>query len=160
MTRTRNDVALEAAGLLLRNLAERFPAAVATLRREIDVVDGYPSSTLGDGMSRSTSELTAVERAADIRWRMSGDLDDLRHMAATIIELVNTMNTMTGKALGTRAPAADVARCRDAQAGRDGVIDWGDATCEELPAKGALCVACYHRERRWRIGSGLTERVA
>jgi len=160
MTRTRTDVRIEAAGLLLANLAERLPTAVAVLRRELDVVDGYPASTLGDGMSRSTADLTSVERAADVRWMMSGNLDDLRQTADTIIELVNTLATMTNRALGTRAPAADVARCRDAQAGRDGALDWGDPTCEELPAKGALCVACYHRERRWRIAAGLAERVA
>ena len=58
MTRTRNDVALEAAGLLLGNLAVKLPAAIATLKRELDIVDGYPSTTLGDGMSRSTADLT------------------------------------------------------------------------------------------------------
>jgi hypothetical protein len=158
MTRTRNDVALEAAGLLLGNLAVKLPAAIATLKRELDIIDGYPTTTLGDGMSRSTADLTSVERAADARWRMSGNLDDLRDMATTIVELVNTMATMTDRALGTRAPAAEVARCRDAQAGRDGALDWGDATCEELPVKAGVCSACYQRERRWRIGAGLAER--
>lgn len=158
MTRTRTDVALEAAGILLGNLAARLPVAIATLRRELDIVDGYPATTLGDGMSRSTADLTSVERAADARWRMSGNLDDLRDMATTIVELVNTMNTMTDRALGTRAPAADVARCRDAQSGRGGVLEWGDATCEELPAKSGVCSACYQRERRWRIANGLAER--
>jgi hypothetical protein len=158
MTRTRNDVALEAASLLLGNLAARLPVAIATLKRELDIVDGYPATTLGDGMSRSTADLTSVERAADVRWKMSGNLDDLRDMATTIVELVNTMATMTDRALGTRAPAADVARCRDAQPGRDGVLDWGDPTCEELPVKAGTCSACYQRERRWRIGAGLAER--
>jgi hypothetical protein len=51
-----------------------------------------------------------------------------------------------------------VARCRDAQPGRDGVLDWGDPTCEELPVKAGTCSACYQRERRWRIGAGLAER--
>ena len=160
MTRTRTDVRIEAAGLLLGNLAERLPAAVAVLRRELDVVDGYPASTLGDGMSVGTSELTSVERAADVRWMMSGNLDDLRQTADTIIELVNTLATLTNRALGTRAPAADVARCRDNQRTRDGVLEWGDPTCEELPAKAGCCIACYHRERRWRIGNGLAERAA
>ena len=133
MTSTRNDVALEAASILLGNLAARLPVAIATLKRELDIVDGHKSKTMGDGTSRSTAELTSVERAADARWKMSGNLDDLRDMAKTIVELVNTMATMTDRALGTRAPAADVARCRDAQPGRDGVLDWGDPTCEELP---------------------------
>ncbi len=158
MTRTRTDVALEAAGKLLGNLADKLPAAIATLRRELDVVDGYPAATIGDGMSRSTADLTSVERAADARWKMSGDLDDLRDMATTIVELINTMNTMADRALGTRAPAANVPRCRDAQTGRDGVFEWGDTTCEELPVKVGVCSACYQRERRWRIGAGLAER--
>jgi len=158
MTRTRNDVALEAASLLLGNLAAKMPVAIATLKRELDIVDGYPATTLGDGMSRSTADLTSVERAADARWRMSGNLDDLRDMATAIVELVNTMATMTDRALGTRAPAADVARCRDHQLGRDGALDWGDPTCEELPVKAGVCGACYQRERRWRIGAGLAER--
>ena len=158
MTRTRNDVALEAASLLLGNLAARLPVAIATLRRELDIVDGYPATTLGDGMSRSTADLTSVERAADARWRMSGNLDDLRDMATTIVELVNTMNTMTDRALGTRAPAADVARCRDHQLGRDGVPDWGRPDCEELPAKAGLCSACYRRETRWRQANQMPAR--
>lgn len=158
MTRTRTDVRLEAAGLLLGNLAARLPAAIAVLRRELDVVDGYPAKTMGDGTSPGHNDLTSVERAADARWQMSGALDDLRELTTSVIELVNTLNTLTNRALGTRAPAAEVARCRDHQRGREGVLDWGDATCEELPAKGKLCSACYHRERRWRIANGLTER--
>jgi hypothetical protein len=155
MPRTRTDVRLEAAGLLLASLADRFPEAIASLRRELDVVDGYSSATMQPRVA-ATAELTSVERAADLRWTMTGDLDDLRDMAANIIELINTFQRQTDRALGVRAPVAT--RCKDALHGRDGSLDWGDPTCEELPVKAGLCSACYQRERRWRIANNLGPR--
>ncbi len=155
MPRTRTDVRLEAAGLLLASLADRFPAAIASLRRELDVVDGYSSATMQPRVA-ATAELTSVERAADLRWTMTGDLDDLRDMAANIIELINTFQRQTDRALGVRAPVAT--RCKDALHGRDGSLEWGDPTCEELPVKAGLCTACYHREYRWRRSNDLGPR--
>jgi hypothetical protein len=155
MPRTRTDVRLEAAGLLLASLADRYPEAIASLRRELDVVDGYSSATMQPRVA-ATAELTSVERAADLRWTMTGDLDDLRDMAANIIELINTFQRQTDRALGVRAPVAT--RCKDALHGRDGSLEWGDPTCEELPVKAGLCSACYQRERRWRLVNDLAER--
>jgi len=155
MPRTRTDVRLEAAGLLLASLADRYPEAIASLRRELDVVDGYSSATMQPRVA-ATAELTSVERAADLRWTMTGDLDDLRYMAASIIELINTFQRQTDRALGVRAPAAT--RCKDALHGRDGSLEWGDPTCEELPVKAGLCTACYHREYRWRRSNDLGPR--
>jgi hypothetical protein len=155
MPRTRTDVRLEAAGLLLASLADRYPEAIASLRRELDVVDGYSSATMQPRVA-ATAELTSVERAADLRWSMTGDLDDLRDMAANIIELINTFQRQTDRALGVRAPVAT--RCKDALHGRDGSVEWGDPTCEELPVKAGLCSACYQRERRWRLANDLAER--
>lgn len=155
MPRTRTDVRLEAAGLLLASLADRYPEAIASLRRELDVVDGYSSATMQPRVA-ATAELTSVERAADLRWTMTGDLDDLRDMAANIIELINTFQRQTDRALGVRAPAAT--RCKDALHGRDGSLEWGDPTCEELPVKAGLCTACYHREYRWRRSNDLGPR--
>jgi hypothetical protein len=155
MPRTRTDVRLEAAGLLLASLADRYPEAIASLRRELDVVDGYSSATMQPRVA-ATAELTSVELAADLRWSMTGDLDDLRDMAANIIELINTFQRQTDRALGVRAPAA--IRCKDALHGRDGSLEWGDPTCEELPVKAGLCTACYHREYRWRRSNDLGPR--
>ena len=155
MPRTRTDVRLEAAGLLLASLADRVPEAIASLRRELDLVDGYSSATMQPRVA-ATAELTSVERAADLRWTMTGDLDDLRDMAANIIELINTFQRQTDRALGVRAPVAT--RCKDALHGRDGSLEWGDPTCEELPVKAGLCSACYQRERRWRIANNLGPR--
>lgn len=158
MPRTRTDIQLEAAAHLLANIANKLPAAIAVLRRELDVVDGYASATMQPKVS-AAAELTSVERAADLRLMMSGDLDDLREMANAIAEMVGTLNRQTDRALGLRAPtAADVARCRDALHGRDGAVEWGDPTCEEIPVKAGLCTACYHREYRWRRGNDLGPR--
>ena len=156
--RTRTDIQLEAAAHLLANIAAKLPAAIDTLKRELDIVDGYASATMQPRV-HATAELTSVERAADLRWSMSGDLDDLRDMATSIAEMVATLNRQTDRALGIRAPtAADVARCRDSLHGRDGALEWGDPTCEELPSKAGLCGACYYREYRWRRANDLGPR--
>lgn len=158
MPRPRTDPQLEAAALLLANLAGKVPIAIASLRRELDVVDGYASATMQPRV-HATAELTSVERAADLRWSMSGDLDDMREMCLAIAEMIGSLNRQADRALGLRAPtAADVARCRDALHGRDGAVEWGDPTCEEIPVKAQLCGACYQRERRWRIANDLGDR--
>lgn len=158
MPRPRTHVQLEATARLLDNLAAKVPAAIATLRRELDIVDGYASATMQPRVHAS-AELTSVERAAALRWSMSGDLDDMRDMIVAIADMVATLNRQADRALGLRAPtAADVARCRDALHGRDGALEWGDPTCEELPVKAQLCGACYQRERRWRIANDLGDR--
>lgn len=161
MTRTRIDVQLAAAAVLLERLAAKFPEAVGHLARELLILDGQPSHTSGAGIVRGApadvEALTAVERVADRRRHFSTELDTLREDAAAAIEMVNALAHMIDRAIGLRAPV-DAARCRDSLPGRDGAIDWGDPTCEEIPAKAGLCSACYQRERRWRIGAGLVER--
>lgn len=158
MPRTRTHVQLEATAHLLSILADRVLGAEAVLRRELDIVDGYASAVMQPRV-HATAELTSVERAAELRRSMSADLDDLREMIAAIVEMVTTLNRQTDRALGRRAPtAADVARCRDALHGRDGAVEWGDPTCEELPVKAGLCTACYHREYRWRRSNDLGPR--
>ena len=64
MPRTRTDVRLEAAGLLLASLADRYPEAIASLRRELDVVDGYSSATMQPRVA-ATAELTADGRLVE-----------------------------------------------------------------------------------------------
>lgn len=158
--RQRKDVQLEAAEMLLGSLKLRFPELVHEVEREMSAVDGYASVVTGNGViARGSSEMTSTERAADIRMRMGIDLEDLLDLRAAVIELVHTLDRQMWRAAGVRErAAADVARCRDALPGRDGAGEWGDSGCEELPVKAGLCGACYQRERRWRIGHGLTER--
>lgn len=160
MTRTRIDVQLAAAATLLDRLATSYPSALGHLARELLILDGQPSIASGAGIIRGATDveaLTAVERVADRRIRFSTELDTLREDAQAVVDMVNALAHMIDRAVGLRAPV-DVARCRDSLHGRDGALEWGDATCEEIPAKAGLCSACYQRERRWRIGAGLAER--
>lgn len=160
MTRTRIDVQLAAAATLLDRLAASYPSALGHLARELLILDGQPSIASGAGIIRGATDveaLTAVERVADRRIRFSTEIDTLREDAQAVIDMVNALAHMIDRAVGLRAPV-DVARCRDSLHGRDGALEWGDATCEEIPAKAGLCSACYQRERRWRIGAGLAER--
>ena len=160
MTRTRIDVQLAAAATLLDRLAASYPSALGHLARELLILDGQPSIASGAGVIRGATDveaLTAVERVADRRIRFCTELDTLREDAQAVVDMVNALAHMIDRAVGLRAPV-DVARCRDSLHGRDGALEWGDATCEEIPAKAGLCSACYQRERRWRIGAGLAER--
>jgi hypothetical protein len=68
---------------------------------------------------------------------------------------------MLTAAIATRA-TADIKPC-DAT-GREGWKllresgGWADPDCTNIPARGPLCIPCYHRERRWRIEHGLPTR--
>lgn len=160
MTRTRIDIQLAAAATLLERLASLYPSALGHLARELHILDGLPSIASGAGVIRGATDveaLTAVERVADRRIRFSTEIDTLREDAQAVVDMVHALAHMIDRAAGLRAPV-EVARCRDSLHGRDGAMDWGDPTCEEIPAKAGLCSACYQRERRWRIAEGLAER--
>ena len=160
MTRTRIDIQLSAAATLLDRLASSYPSALSHLARELHILDGQPSIASGAGVIRGATDveaLTAVERVAERRIRFSTEIDTLIEDAQAVVDMVHALAHMIDRAVGLRAPV-EVARCRDSLPGRDGAIDWGDPTCEEIPAKAGLCSACYQRERRWRIAEGLAER--
>jgi hypothetical protein len=160
MTRTRIDIQLSAAAVLLDRLASSYPSALSHLARELHILDGQPSSASGAGVIRGSNDieaLTAVERVADRRIRFSTEIDTLVEDAQAVVDMVHALAHMINRAVGLRAPV-EVARCRDSLPGRDGALDWGDTTCEEIPAKAGLCSACYHREYRWRRSNGLGAR--
>ena len=151
------DIQLDAAIGLLENYARTLPAALAHIDRELHIVDGWPGSTMSDGMPRGTSALTAVERHAEARLRLSGTRQTLLDDRDAILSLIASALHVCRDAAGMRGPT-DTPRCKDAQVGRDGATDWGDTTCEELPAKAGCCSACYQRERRWRLANALAPR--
>jgi hypothetical protein len=161
MTRTRIDIQLSAAATLLNRLAVSYPSALGHLARELLVLDGMPDHTSGAGITRGAGSdveaLTAVERVAASRVHFSTELDTLREDAQAVIEMIGALAHMIDRAIGLRAPIA-VSRCRDSLPGRDGGMDWGDTTCEEIPAKAGLCNKHYMAERRWRERSGLPAR--
>jgi hypothetical protein len=55
----------------------------------------------------------------------------------------------------TERDANGEALCCDKQRGRDGVLEWGDPLCADLPALHGLCSRCLKRETRWRSQHGL-----
>ena len=58
------------------------------------------------------------------------------------------------KLAGTRAPVA-TERCCDGQVGKEGTIEWGDATCQDMPTKSNLCGRHYFAWYRWRRANGV-----
>jgi len=157
MARTRIDIQIDAAIGLLTNYAALFPQALHHIDVELRAIDGFASMTMSDGMPRGDSVLTSVERGADERLRIGAIRSQLIDDRDTILALISSALHVCRDAIGTRAPVA-VARCRDHQPGRDGVIEWGRADCEDLPAKSGLCSACYWRETRWRRSHSLPAR--
>jgi hypothetical protein len=151
------DLQLDAAIGLLENYARTLPVALAHIDRELHIVDGWSGSTMSDGMPRGESPLTAVERHAEARLRLSGTRTQLLDDRDAILSLIASALHVCRDAAGMRSPVS-VARCKDAQTGRDGLIEWGDTTCEEIPSKAGLCSACYQRERRWRLANALAPR--
>jgi hypothetical protein len=69
-------------------------------------------------------------------------------------KILRNLERETRTILGNTGPAP---RCTGGT-GRDGNLDWGRPDCTELPGRGSLCIACYHRERRWRNDHGLPTR--
>lgn len=153
-------------------LAIRSAEALEHLTRERLEVDSWPNATMGDGGSRNADSTTCVERAAilthDIDARIAQILDDMR----TIASLASSAMTVVDGALGFRVPREDrrpevkLCNCRDRDGAdlpytphsRDENNGWSDPTCRMPASRGALCEACYVRERRWRIAHNLPPR--
>ena len=157
--RTRVEIEADAAVTLLRSMlssyGEVLPAAMLLASQQLDALDGLGAQRL-TGMPVGTSESTSVERVAMMRISAGDDVAQLRDDLAAVTSLLMSAISVARSVSGWRP--ADAARCRDGQVGRDGVDEWGDAGCEEIPAKAALCSACYQRERRWRLAEGLVAR--
>jgi hypothetical protein len=157
MSRTPLDIQLDAAVGLLQNYARTLPVALAHLDRELYILDGWPGSTMSDGMPRGASPLTAVERAAEARLLFGSVRSTLLDDRDAILSLIASALHVCRDAAGMRAPV-QVKRCGEEQKQRQDSTVWGDAACEELPAKAGLCSAHYQKERRYRLAAGLTPR--
>jgi hypothetical protein len=151
---TRPDHRTLQAAYTLEQLAPDVTAALTNLHRERAICDGY---TAGIGSGRGTSDSSTTEAAALQADRLDTRAQRIRNTIADIERDIHHLSRLTRDSLGLRAPVT-IARCRDNHTGRQGAIEWGDPTCENLPDKAGLCVACYHRERRWRQAHGLPAR--
>lgn len=157
MSRTPLDIQLDAAVGLLQNYARTLPVALAHLDRELYILDGWPGSTMSDGMPRGASPLTAVERHAEARLRLSATRSTLIDDRDAILALIASALHVCRDAAGMRAPV-EVKRCGEEQKQRQDAAVWGDLSCAEIPAKAALCSAHYQAERRYRLKAGMMPR--
>jgi hypothetical protein len=152
-------------GDALRSMAPTISAAVAHLAREEAIADGYPTTTLGDGGSRGDAELTSVERAAEARYRLRSDREQLRDDVNAVQSLVISLGYTVDRISRYRVPRLDDGEPRCSPSGHDGAEipwvrysrdagnGWADPLCTAHAEPGGLCIACRKRKDRWRAES-------
>lgn len=153
MSRDNDAAAFDLAHAHLNRLARLFPAVRAHLNRELTILDGQPAGTDTPKVTH-TAELTPVEAVASQRIHLGNLIDDYSDRLNTTLTVLRQLDKDMTRTLGTRTPAP---RCTGGT-GRDGNIEWGRPDCWDIPARGPLCIPCYHRERRWRQDHGLPTR--
>lgn len=155
--------------LNLEQIALLVAQALVHLGQEIDACDGYPGSTLSDGMPPGTAELTSVERAVAGRVALEGTRDTILDDIEAIISITGSLRHVASRALGTRLKL-EVELCdgREFEGAaipwipnsRDPGNGWHDPMCREAADKSKLCDRCRLRERRWRDEHGMSQRAA
>lgn len=123
---------------------------------------GWPERSDEPNVSGSGSELTRTERAAEASWRLSNQREAIRdiigYLSDDLTLLRRNIDTLSGaitKAHGMRAPAPTEPVCRDQQAGKHAVIEWGDALCQMPGVKSGLCQRHYMAWYRARARDGI-----
>jgi hypothetical protein len=149
----RPDPRLLAAARLVENLAAKLPAARAHIRAEIRAVDGWGAGA-GEVNVKHTAELTPTEQHAHARLELANQLADLEAHAAAIAYIAANACNEADRIVGHHLEAP---RCT--ATGRDGAIEWADATCTAIASRGPLCDRCSRREYRWRADHGLSTRT-
>lgn len=162
---TANVRADHAAWKLGQQLAPRITDALHHIGQQLSHLDGYSAGGSYDDSPRSTNELTPVERIANARFTLTMQREQIRDDLDAVCQLIDALGHTLDQALRTHAPTIPADEqprrsCSEAQMGRDGVIEWGNALCTRWPDKVGLCNACYQRERRWRAEHSLTERAS
>lgn len=171
-----NDRTQRAAAKLI-GIAPDITRAVELLREELDSL-GFPRRGGGTGKIRGGGltlavehtdngekeidhvPCTTVEKTVIDGSHRAGLREDLRDQITAVEDQVTALVRLTRHILGEPLPNAEgEPLCADKQRGREGVIEWGDPTCTELPIQGGLCFRCYQRERRWRTNVGLPDRA-
>jgi hypothetical protein len=162
----RNQRCLTLAHRLEHIIALNITNGVRQLETERVMAATGPAK--GEGSSvRGSSTTSTTERNAIETDRLTTLIDNLKDALDGAEIAIAYLDALADEACRTRAfgmpmdreqAAADQARCRDNQVGREGTIEWGRADCVELPIKAGLCHACYQRERRWRMARNLKPR--
>lgn len=148
--------------------AARYSEAIWHLAHELDYVDGLPSHTMGDGMPVGASDDTSVERAAEARYSVTSQREQLRDDLASIESLARSFGHVIDATLRMYVQSPEAPRCdgRDFSGAnllwvphsRAADNGWRDPHCTELADASGLCPKCRIRERRWRDEHGLAPR--
>ena len=157
MTKPNRD--LDLAGHMLQHVvAANLSHALAHLLQEIHNIDGFPERGEQLGV-HATSELTATERSADVRYQLRLMVEDLRDAKANTLQSVRELNELCVRAIKVRvpknvkAPGKPQGLCD--QTGKEGNIEWGDPLCMMPAVKGGMCQAHYQRWYRHRVSLGI-----
>lgn len=146
---------LNAIGCLHGSTCDGSPGGERTIAVLITDDDGEPVLTADGRQQYDQVPVTAVEDYALQRVTLEhakADLElDYRSIATVTARLLQDCDRI----LGTRL-VHDVPRC-DAT-GREGAIQWADATCTNVATRGPLCDRCSKREYRWRVRHELPPR--
>jgi hypothetical protein len=160
VTNPRPNRRLEETGHHLQTtIATLTTTAYNHINRELALLDGWRAGTPEVAVN-STSELTPVEATADQRLRLTiarthldRQIDALLVNTRDLAELLRDIMRMRVPKTATQ-PAA-IKLCRDALAGRDGNLEWGDPMCLRTADKSGLCHAHYMAWYRWRNLHGI-----
>jgi hypothetical protein len=150
-----NDRTQRTAARLLA-IAPRITELVEHHRDELSTL-GFPGSSGDPKVRGGKAVLTPTERDAIRASQLTASREDLRDLINTIEAHSHALVRFVHYHLGIPQPNADgEALCCDKQRGRDGVLDWGDPLCNDLPLeRHGLCPRCLKRESRWRANHGL-----
>jgi len=146
----------------------------------LDDLDGYPSKTTADRYRKSNdplNDMTAVERCADARWRISSYRAQLIDDHTAVGQLIGSyLHTITR----ARSVLQDAARLLAAEQGqplcdgrhlegadtswtewsRNPNNGWRREFCERIAVAHGLCNTCLLRHQRWRRRHGLAPLTA
>ena len=156
MSRTQPNARLQSAGdKLTRYTAVQVTLAVEALRDRI----AHAHEGNGGGERVHTSDMPNPTEAAGIsRYAFTLELEELRDM---ITDACACLDLLARKAEDVQRwclpadPVQQAQLCKHNQAGREGVLEWGDPLCDRMPTKAGLCGAHYMRWYRHRAEQGI-----
>ena len=156
MSRTQPNARLQsAADKLARYTAVQVTLAVESLRDRI----AHAHEAGGDSERVHTSDMPNPTEAAGLsRYALGAELEELRD---AISDACHTLDLLAKRAEDVQrwcsadATPEQVQLCKHNQAGREGVLEWGDPLCDRMPTKGGLCGAHYMRWYRHRAEHGI-----
>lgn len=163
--------------------ARNMYRALEHVLSELEILDGYPTQTIGasDPTSEPRTEAcrvchgrgcdqcaalkyTATERAAHLRYNLLAQREQMRDDLATIEELMSSAGEVINRTLRGRVPRPATAHRLCEPTGHEGCLvpitegGWADYTCTDLAEKAGLCNRHYMAKRRWLIRNGLPTR--